>query len=261
MAIVKKRSTFKIWTDVIFAIFLREIKSQFNDKIGIAWAIISPVSFIFMLSYLRGRMDGGLTHEMPTFIFMVCGMVLVQFFLALVGASSTALKKNRPLFAFRQVTPLSSIFAICGFQLLIKIAVIIVIGIICYYIKLDFSIADPLELIFTILKVTIIASSIGTISSIGCAFIPEIKKIQDLIMRPIFFISGIFFSLQDMPKEYWPYLDWNPLLHAVELTRYSVTHSYGKIGVSDFYLDMCTIVLAFLALACYHIGWKQAISR
>jgi capsular polysaccharide transport system permease protein len=261
MALVRKRSTLKIWADVIFAIFLREIKSKFNDRIGIAWAVISPVTFIFMLSYIRGLMNGGLTHGMLTFIFMVCGLILVQFFITLINATSTALKKNKPLFAFRQVHPISSIISISAFQLLIQIAVITVIGVTCYFNRLEFSIDDPLELILTILKIVIIATSLGTISAIACAFIPEIKKLQDLAMRPIFFISGIFFSLQDIPQEFWPYLNWNPLLHAVELSRYSVTHSYGKIGVSDFYLDMSTIVLAFLALACYHIGWKQAISR
>jgi capsular polysaccharide transport system permease protein len=80
-------------------------------------------------------------------------------------------------------------------------------------------------------------------------------------MRPLFFISGIFFSLQDIPEEYWTYLAWNPLLHAVELSRYAAYPGYGNIGVSDFYLDITTIICVFFALACYHIGWKQAISR
>lgn len=82
MALVEKRSTLKVWGDVIFAIFLREIKSKSNDKLGVAWSVVSPVAFIFMLSYIRGRMDGGETHGVPTFYFMVFGMILVQFFSA-----------------------------------------------------------------------------------------------------------------------------------------------------------------------------------
>ncbi|WP_413701727.1 hypothetical protein ACLKMH_09320 [Psychromonas sp. KJ10-10] len=80
MALVKKRSTLKIWGDVIFAIFLREIKSKFSDKLGISWSVVSPVAFIMMLSFIRGRFDGGETHTVPTFFFMVYGLVLVQFF-------------------------------------------------------------------------------------------------------------------------------------------------------------------------------------
>lgn len=58
-----------IWGDVIFAIFLREIKSKFNDKLGVSWSVISPVAFIMILSLMRGKMDGGETHGVPTFFF------------------------------------------------------------------------------------------------------------------------------------------------------------------------------------------------
>ena len=85
MPSVIKRSLFAVWRDVIFAIFIREIKSNFNDKLGIAWSIVSPVAFIFMLSFIRGRLDGGSTHTIPTFWFMAYGMILIQFFLGLIG--------------------------------------------------------------------------------------------------------------------------------------------------------------------------------
>ncbi|WOD06143.1 hypothetical protein [Marinomonas sp. GJ51-6] len=80
MAKVHKRSLFALWRDVIFAIFVREIKSKFNDKFGIAWSVISPLIFIFMLSFIRGLIDAGDTHGIPTFWFMVYGMLIVQFF-------------------------------------------------------------------------------------------------------------------------------------------------------------------------------------
>ena len=43
MAKVNKRSSFKIWQDVIFALFVREIRAKFNDKLGLGWAILQPV--------------------------------------------------------------------------------------------------------------------------------------------------------------------------------------------------------------------------
>ncbi|MGF1697510.1 ABC transporter permease [Vibrio lamellibrachiae] len=261
MAKVVQRSNLKIWGDVIFAIFLREIKSKSNDKLGVAWSVVSPVAFIFMLSYVRGRMDGGETHGIPTFFFMVYGMLLVQFFLGVIGTVSASIKKNKPLYAFRQVQPISSVIAISGFECLVKAVVIVVIGVISFYLGFDIQIHDPISLIFNIVQVGILATSIGLLFSLASCFIPEVEKIRTLLMRPIFFISGIFFSLQDIPREFWPYLTWNPLLHAVELTRFAAYPHYGDAGVSSFYLTMCTLVSLFFALACYHISWKQAISR
>jgi capsular polysaccharide transport system permease protein len=110
-------------------------------------------------------------------------------------------------------------------------------------------------------QVWLLAVSLGTLLGLARCYVKEVAKLQQIITRPIFFISGIFFSLQDIPKEYWPYLDWNPLLHAVELARYAAYPAYGDIGVSDYYLSSATIVSLFFAMACYHVGWKQAISR
>lgn len=261
MAIVRKRSLFIIWRDVIFAIFLREIKSKFNDKLGVAWSVISPVLFIFMLAYIRGRMDGGTTHGIPTFWFMAYGMMLVQFFLGLIGSVSGAIKKNKPLYAFRQVQPISSIIAVAGFELLIKFFVVLAILIIGFYLHIDMTIDDPIEIILIFIRVWLIATSLGILLALAQSYVPEVSKLQSLAMRPIFFISGIFFSLQDIPQQYWPYLTWNPLLHAVELTRYAAYRNYGDAGVSYFFLDASTIICVFFALACYQISWKQAISR
>ncbi len=261
MALVQKRSTLQVWGDVIFALFLREIKSKFNDKLGIAWSIVSPVLFILMLSFFRGRMDGGETHSIPTFFFMLYGMILIQFFLGIVGNVSGVIKKNKPLFAFRQVQPISSILASSLFEFLVKFFVVLVLATICFFMQFEIKVSNAISVLVIFIQVWLISVSIATIFALASSFVPEVTKLQSLAMRPMFFISGIFFSLQDIPQEYWPYLDWNPFLHAVELTRFAAYPSYGDIGVSRFYLNMFTICSVFLALACYYSSWKQAISR
>ncbi|MGR5254327.1 ABC transporter permease [Vibrio astriarenae] len=261
MAKVKKRSTLKVWGDVIFAIFLREVKSKNSDKLGITWLVVSPVIFIFLLSYIRGRLDGGEVHGIPTFNFMAIGMILVQIFLSVVAATASAIKKNKPLYAFRQVQPISSVIAVSGLMLLVKIFVFLLIILICLYMRYDMQVADPLGVIFNVFRVWLLASSIGLMFSLAACYVPEVDKIRSLLMRPIFFISGIFFSLQDMPEEVWPYLTWNPILHAVELTRYAAYPVYGNAGVNYLYLNLVTFFCVFFSIVCYYTSWKQAISR
>ncbi len=262
MALVQKRSTLQVWGDVIFALFLREIKSQSTDKIGLVWAVGSPLIIIAGMTAMRTFMSGGAdAHGIPTAAFMVFGMVLIQAFLTIFEKSSSAIKKNKPLYAFRQVQPISSVIGIALYELFVKIFVILTIVIIAFVIKFEINISYPIAVIFNLLQVWLIAVSLGLLFALATCYVPEIKKIQQLLTRPLFFISGLFFSLQDIPQEYWHYLTWNPLLHAVELTRYAAYPSYGNAGVSEFFLNMFTICSVFLALACYHISWKQAISR
>lgn len=261
MAQIKKRDSVKVWGDVIFAIFLREIKSSFDDKFGLSWALVSPMIMIVVMVGIRGAVHGGETHGMPVIFFVLYGVVLVQFFLGVLEKSSRAIKKNKPLYAFRQVQPISSVLAMAGFELLVKAFLVVLLLIICLLGRVEMHITDPLEILLIVIRVWLIATSIGLLFALAESYVPEVAKVQQIITRPLFFISGIFFSLQDMPQEWWPYLTWNPLLHAVELARYAAYPAYGDAGVSYFFLDAATIISLFFALACYHIGWKQAISR
>ena len=261
MARVATRSRIQVWRDVIFAIFVREIRSNFNDKFGIAWAVISPVAFILILSFARGRLDGGTTHSMPTITFMAYGLMMLSFFTGTLTAGATCLSKYRSLFAFRQVQPISALLASMIFSLLLKIAIIFTLGLLLFFINIDIQMAHALYVILNVLSLWIMAGSIGIMFGLAESFIPEIGKLRGLLTRPLMFISGVFFSLQDMPQEFYPYLEWNPLLHAIELSRQAAYPSFGAIGVSQSYVLECTLIFLFFGAACYHISWKQAISR
>ncbi|MPW28750.1 ABC transporter [Agarivorans sp. B2Z047] len=261
MATVTKRSRLAVWKDVIFALFVREIRSRFSDKIGISWALIEPVSFIFLLSFIRGRLNGGEIHTMPTFAFMMYGMLLVQLFLTAFSSSSNAISKNKSLYAFRQVQPISSIIAISFFELLVKLGVALCIYVIMYLMGIDIRVDNPLMLLVCAVLLWLTAVSIGLVFGVMKCFVKEVGKVQGVLTRPLFFISGVFFSLQDMPKEYWKYFDWNPILHAIELSRQSAYNSFGAKGVSINFLLMITLITFTFSLSIYHASWKRAISR
>lgn len=261
MAQVQHRSRLSIWRDVIFAILIRDVQSKFNDKFGISWAIIQPVSFIFILSFLRGRMDGGETHSMPTFVFIVYGIVCLQFFITTLQSTASSLKRYKPLFAFRQVMPISSFIAVALFEFIIKIVVIVTLVILMWLLGIETKISDPLSIIVNFTMIWLMAIGLGILFAISTAYLPEIDKFRLMAQRPMLFISAVFFSLQDIPEEFWGYLNWNPLLHTIELSRQAAYPSFGAVGVSQSYVYMCTLTIVFLSLLVYKSYWKNAISR
>jgi capsular polysaccharide transport system permease protein len=261
MTTVLKRNKWEIWRDVIFALFVREIRTGFNDKLGLGWAVISPVIFIFALSFARGRIGGPEVHTLPTFTFMAIGILFIQSFLKTMAGSAGAIRKNKALFAFRQVQPISAVLAGALFELLSKVFVVIGIIIIMYFMGMDLHISNPLLLLACFFLLWIFAVSLGLLFGIAELFVTEVGKVRQLFERPMFFISGTFFSLQDIPREYWHFLDWNPVLHAIELTRFAVRATYGSEGVSLSYLSGTVLVFSFFSMAVYHISWKQGISR
>lgn len=249
------------WRGVVFALFLRELQSKFNDKFGLGWAFLEPFVFILALSFLRSLLSDGDVHSVPLFIFMMIGLMGLQTFTSLMNGVSTSIRRNKPLYAFRQVQPLAAVITAAFLETVIKTVVLFFLIIAIYLLEESFSIYDPLLLISLYVLLCIFGTSIGLCFAIASAFLPEIDKIKSMLSRPLLFISCVFFSLQDVPKEIWPYLTWNPLVHFNELARYACFESYGQNGVSFSFIVEVTLAFLFFSLSIYHITWKRVLSR
>ena len=81
-----------------------------------------------------------------------------------------------------------------------------------------------------------LGGGLGMIICVGQLRFPELGKIVPLLTRPLFFISGLFFSLNDIPSQYHHYLLWNPILHAIELIRNACYPGYNADSLSMGYL-------------------------
>ena len=261
MSILNNRTRIEIWKDVVFAIFLRDIKSRFSDKLGISWSVVSPLLFIMLLTLIRGHVDGGETHTMPTYFFMAFGILYVRFFIESVSSISNAIKSNKALFAFRQVQPISAFIAISMFELLSKFIVALLVVLIGYFIGVPIFLFNILGILICFILLWLFSTSVSIFFALSQCYVSEVCKIKSFLLRPIIFISGAFFGLRDIPRDYWSYFDWNPILHAVELTRYYSKPTYGDLGVSLSYLVIVTVLSLFMSLCCYQAFWKNAVSR
>lgn len=258
---IHKRKAWQIWKDVIFALFVREIRVGFNDKFGLSWALINPLLFIFVLSFGRSFIAGSDTHTLPTFHFMAIGILYIQSFLNILQATAASINKNKALYAFRQVQPISAVIAAAIFEFLVKFFVLVLLLIVMFIFKMELFLDNGLMFIACFVLLVVLGFSLGLAFGIAELYITEIRKVRELMTRPMFFISGTFFSLQDIPPEYWYLLNWNPVLHAIELSRYATLTTYGDAGVSLSFLFIVVFTILFLSLSYYYAFWKQAISR
>ena len=124
-----------------------------------------------------------------------------------------------------------------------------------------YRIDNPLMLLAYAISLWWLATMLGMLFAVAIMFVPEVGKIKGILTRPLFFMSAVFFSIQDVPREYWPYLDWNPILHAIELSRYSAYTSYGQEGVNPQYFFSFVLTTTFIALACYQTYWRRGINK
>ena len=70
-------------------------------------------------------------------------------------------------------------------------------------------------------------------------------------MRPLFFSSGIFFSIAMVPEKYQWILLLNPVLHFLELIRTHYFAAYQTQGGSYLYVAYWTVGLSVFSLWLY----------
>lgn len=78
-----------------------------------------------------------------------------------------------------------------------------------------------------------------------------VKILKKLIQRLVIFTSGIFFATFEFPAYMRHFITWNPVLHGVELFRYSINNDYPIPGISLSYLVYCTIIILGFSLLLY----------
>jgi capsular polysaccharide transport system permease protein len=262
----RKRTSVEVLKDVVFALFIRELKTRFGAyRLGLVWAFLEPVTFILILTAIRsfrrsGGLFGGEAFTIPFPIFFMLGYVLYQLFSKLLTQGAAAVNANLGLFNYRQVRPIDAILARTLLEMLLFSNVMLTFMLVFRWFGFTAAIADPLKaaVIFTLLG--LFGGGIGMIFCVGQLRFPELGKVIPILTRPLFFISGIFFSMNEIPTQYHKYLLWNPILHAIELMRNACYPSYNADAVSMNYLAGSALVVVFFGLAMYRLDWKRMVA-
>ncbi|TGB70595.1 ABC transporter permease [Escherichia sp. E4930] len=246
------RSGFEVQKLTIEALFLREIRTRFGKyRLGYLWAILEPSAHLLMLLGILGYVMHRTMPDISFPVFLLNGLIPFFIFSSISKRSISAIEANQGLFNYRSVKPIDTIIARALLETLIYVIVYILLMLIVWIVGEYFKITNLLKIIGTWSLLIILSCSIGLIFMVVGRTFPEMQKVLPLLNKPLYFGSCIMFPLHSIPKQYWPYLLWNPLVHVVELSRESVMPGYISEGVNLNYLAMFTLVTLFISLALY----------
>ena len=246
------RSGLEVQQAAVKALFLREIKTRFGKyRLGYLWAILEPAAHLFILLAVFGYIMHRTMPDISFPVFLLNGLIPYFLFSNIATRSIGAIEANQGLFNYRPEKPVDTIIARSLLETLIYSGVYIVLMCIGGVFGEKFTITSILTLILTWSLLILFAFGFGLIFMVLGKTFPEAEKFLPIILKPLYFISCVMFPLHAIPKEFWPYLLWNPIIHAVELSRESVVSGYVSEGVSLNYLALCALVALFLGLAVY----------
>jgi len=244
------RNSLRITLSVWKALLLREALARlFSSRGAWFWLVGEPVAHMAVLGLIyagiRQRTIGGI----DTLIWLVLGVQGFFLFRRTAGQMAGAIDSNRALFSYRQVLPIDTVLmrGVLEATLMTAVMAVILFGLVMM--GHDIRPADPLRVLFAFIGLWLLGVAMGLIVSALSELVPEARQIIDLTMRPLYFVSGVLFSVGSVAP---PYRDWfllNPVLHGIDSLREGFSPYYhGVPGVSMGYLYDCAFIGIFIGL-------------
>lgn len=230
---------------MVWALMLRESKTLFGKhKLGYLWAVIQAAFNITVFWGIREVAGFQSPHGMSTPVFLLGGFIPWFIFSNSVTSGMNAIGGNRALLTYPQVYPLDLLLARILLQGAMQTLVLIVLLIAAFSIGQKVTIELP-HVIFISLSLTLfLGLGVGAACSACNLIWPTTEQLVPMILRLLFFTSGLFFSIVDLPATAQNILFFNPLTHVIEMMRQGFVSGYGEQFISFHYI--ASVVLLFL---------------
>ena len=213
--------------------------------------IVVRVGFSFLRGTNRFAAGGSTDMYFNVVVFMSTGFCIAFLFRNVAIKSLSGLKLRAPLY-YSRIKPLDILLALSLNDMRALATLSLAILGIVYYFTWSFQLDSPGLAISVYLLTVMMALGFG----LSVVFLGKLNKwilkiIKRLIQRVIIFTSGIFFATFEIPAHMRPFVTWNPILHGVELFRYSINNEYPIPDISLSYLMLCSILMLSFSLILY----------
>ena len=218
---------FRIQLNVIQALIYRELKTRISEvKFGFVGVFIEPIGVMIIFLFIFGLIRGRGSSNIPIALFLTCGIVLFTMFSDIAIRSLNARQANLELFFYKPVKPIDTVLSRAVVESCLYAIVFIVLWIGIALLRENFLLDNLILFVFSFLLLSITATGVGiTLMTAGHIY-PFLNQVVPFLLRPMWIVSGVFFSLNNIPQGLRPYLSWNPILQAIELSRYSISSNY-----------------------------------
>lgn len=243
---------------VVHALVLRETRTRFGAyHLGYLWAFIEPALFILLfygIFYLANREA---PYGMDIVSFLTTGIIPYILFRETAGRSMAAIAGNKALLYYPQVRPLDLVISRSSLEVATLIMVFTVIMGFNDLFRQTFVIDSLSGTLAGLLLAGLLGASLGLVLCSLSVFSNTVERIAPPLLRPIFWISGLFFTANDLPSNIREMFLWNPVLHATELVRDGYFPSYRAHYANIDYLLGWILGLAFLGLELERVARQR----
>ena len=246
----------------VTALMLREMGTTYGRSPGgYLWAVVEPAAGIALLSVIFsiGFRAPALGISFP--MFYATGMLPFLMFSIVVNKVAQSLNFSRPLLAYPTVTFMDALIGRFVLNMLtqLMVAYVVLTSILLLF---ETRITPDYSVIVQAFALTALLSlGIGTLNAYLMTQLPVWQQAWNIIMRPMFLVSCIFFLFETIPQPYREYLWGNPLVHLVGLMRRGFYGTYDAPYVSVGYVITISLVSLTFGLVFLRRFHRDLLNR
>ncbi|MFT4012830.1 MAG: ABC transporter permease [Paracoccus sp. (in: a-proteobacteria)] len=247
---------------ILVALVLREMATTYGRSAGgYIWAILEPVLGVLLLTvvFSLALHKPQLGTNFP--LFYATGFLPFTMFNSMTNRVQSSIRYSKPLLAYPAVTYIDAILARIILNSLTHIAVMVIIfGGLFVIFQIPF-VVNLGEIFEAVLMVVAIAVGVGTLNCYLISAFPIWERAWQIITRPLFLVSGVFFLFESMPMGAQNVLIYNPVLHCISQLRRGIYPTYQGSFVSPAYVFGLSAVLTLFGLLLLSRNYRNFLER
>jgi ABC-2 type transport system permease protein len=214
--------------------------------------VVSSILFILVFGLSLGgriRQVGGVDYE----VFIVPGLITMGMVQAAYSNNASTIFQarfdryvNDVLSAPMRPWQMSFGFTIGGIVRALAIGVSLLL---LAFVLVDVPVRHPFELALAMALGLVLFASLGLVVGIYAETWDHTSFIQNIVILPLTFVGGVFYSVDVLPSPWQELSHFNPVFYLVNAVR------YGFLGESDVSILLSLAVTAGLAIPAY--AWAQ----
>lgn len=215
------------------------------------WWILDPLMFMLVYTFIAVIVFDSNVEYFPVFVFI--GLTLWNFFNKNVQGSVKMVRQNSSIvskvYIPKYILVLQKMM-VNGFKMLVSFALVIIM-MLCYRVPITWNVLYMIPIMIVLVLTTFGLSCI--VLHFG-VFIDDLFNVTQIVLRLVFYMSGIFYSIGDRLED--PYksilLNCNPISMLIESSRMCLLYSatpYRKMilfwGIVSVFLSVIGVRIIY----------------
>ena len=246
------KTGFYRFKSVIWALFFKEFKIRLGkSKMGIAWVLLEPMIVMSVISFIWLVIGRKTIDNIHVMLYIGSGFIVFLIIRRGISPIPQGIKSNSALLNYPNVKPIDTIFSRFFLEMwLHSIASILLFTTLFWTIGVCPTFPDPLLAFRAIGIAFMLSLGIGLLLGVYGQFYESVTKTVNILTQPLMIVSGVLYSMNDLPQKAREILSWNPIVHLISAFR------QGALGIKPFaeydlsyptYLSIYVLGISFIA--------------